>query len=167
MRDTTALFARYLDLAPLKGRDHGLVRCIFHPDHDPSLSVDLEAGVFKCFGCGAQGGLREFSQRVGEPWRGPDRTYLAPLDEEYTIMRRFALMRAERDLLNAQARLAPAGLVNDVYRHETRCIAQMRVEASDPDDEQTWERLAEAAAVETVIEALAVTGETRERRPIV
>ena len=40
-----------------------VVRCIFHQDRRPSLSIDLAKGVFNCFsGCG-KGGLIDFEQK--------------------------------------------------------------------------------------------------------
>jgi hypothetical protein len=61
------VFERHLDLAPLRGRRRGLVRCAFHrPDRHGSLSVDLDRGLFHCFRCGAQGGLLRFAELVGE-----------------------------------------------------------------------------------------------------
>lgn len=32
------------------------VKCPFHNDHRPSLSINLEEGWYKCFSCGAKGG---------------------------------------------------------------------------------------------------------------
>lgn len=32
------------------------VRCPFHDDHSPSLSINLVHGGFQCHGCGAKGG---------------------------------------------------------------------------------------------------------------
>ena len=65
--DATALFGRHVDLAALRGRRRGLVRCLFHqPDRRGSLSVDLDRGLFNCFTCGAQGGVKAFAVRVGE-----------------------------------------------------------------------------------------------------
>lgn len=37
-------------------------RCPFHEDKDPSLSVNYVTGLFKCFGCGAQGDVFKFYQ---------------------------------------------------------------------------------------------------------
>lgn len=34
---------------------NGMVRCIFHDDKTPSLSISLSKGLFKCHGCGAHG----------------------------------------------------------------------------------------------------------------
>ena len=39
-------------------------RCCFHPDDDPSLSVDAGRCVFNCFGCDAQGGLAALRRLV-------------------------------------------------------------------------------------------------------
>ncbi|MBI5428300.1 MAG: hypothetical protein HZA02_08505 [Nitrospinae bacterium] len=33
-----------------------LVRCCFHNDRNPSLSINLSGGHFKCHACGAKGG---------------------------------------------------------------------------------------------------------------
>jgi len=32
-----------------------LVRCIFHSDSRPSLSINTENGLYNCFSCGAKG----------------------------------------------------------------------------------------------------------------
>lgn len=37
-----------------------LVKCPFHADSTPSLSISLIHGGFKCFGCGAKGALIKF-----------------------------------------------------------------------------------------------------------
>lgn len=37
--------------------------CPFHEDNNPSLSVNFKTGLFKCFGCDAQGDIFEFYQR--------------------------------------------------------------------------------------------------------
>lgn len=59
------LFSKYIpDLKP--DREQQLVRCIFHQDDTPSLSINLKEGLFHCFGCGAKGGIKEFLKRVGE-----------------------------------------------------------------------------------------------------
>jgi hypothetical protein len=44
------------------------VCCLFHQEKTPSLSIDLEKGVFYCFGCGASGGVKQFAELVGEEW---------------------------------------------------------------------------------------------------
>ena len=37
--------------------------CPFHQDNTPSLSVDLEKGIYNCFGCDAQGDVFSFIMR--------------------------------------------------------------------------------------------------------
>ncbi len=46
------------------------VRCCFHDDKNPSLSVNLSSGGFYCFGCGAKGGdvIAFHMQRYGLPF---------------------------------------------------------------------------------------------------
>jgi hypothetical protein len=39
-------------------------RCPFHEDRDPSLSVNVETGLFKCHGCGASGSPVDFLMRM-------------------------------------------------------------------------------------------------------
>ncbi len=42
-----------------------LVRCCFHDDKIPSLSINLDHGGFNCFGCGTKGGdIIAFHQRI-------------------------------------------------------------------------------------------------------
>jgi hypothetical protein len=42
------------------GRGRDVVRCCFHKDSRPSLSINLENGRFKCFACGVSGDLVDF-----------------------------------------------------------------------------------------------------------
>ena len=39
-------------------------RCPFHKDETTSLMVMIESNVFKCFGCGAEGGPVDFISRI-------------------------------------------------------------------------------------------------------
>ena len=52
----------------------GIVRCLFHQDKTPSLSIDIERGLFHCFGCGASGGVRKFAELLGEKWANNHRS---------------------------------------------------------------------------------------------
>lgn len=36
-----------------------MIQCLFHKDKHPSMSITLTSGSFRCFGCGAHGGLAE------------------------------------------------------------------------------------------------------------
>lgn len=40
--------------------------CPFHDDHDPSLSINLEKGIFQCWVCGAKGNLLDFVMQMEE-----------------------------------------------------------------------------------------------------
>jgi hypothetical protein len=42
------------------GRHKAEALCPFHPDHNPSLSIDLQRGLFHCFGCNAGGDIPGF-----------------------------------------------------------------------------------------------------------
>ncbi len=50
------------ELKPTAG-GNALALCPFHEDHNPSLSVNLETGVFNCFSCDAQGDVFAFYMR--------------------------------------------------------------------------------------------------------
>lgn len=92
---TNSLQARFSDLVhrhipkftPCDGR--GLVLCLFHQEKTPSLSIDLEKGVFHCFGCGAEGGVKRFAELLGEPWENTR-------SESRTAKARRARFRAEQ-----------------------------------------------------------------------
>jgi len=56
------LVADYTDLEK-KGR-YWIGRCPFHEEQTPSFLIKGE--VFRCFGCGATGGMREFLKKVKE-----------------------------------------------------------------------------------------------------
>ena len=95
MIDALALFERHLDLRPLHGRARGLVRCRFHEDRTGSLSVDLAQGVFNCFGCGAQGGVRKFRELVGET--GSPQRSRASRESEWIKAWRQTVCRGQRE----------------------------------------------------------------------
>lgn len=43
--------------------------CPFHDDRNPSLSVNPESGLWRCFGCGESGNAKQFAEKVGETWQ--------------------------------------------------------------------------------------------------
>lgn len=131
------LFGRHLDLGPLGPRRQGVVRCIFHDDRHPSLSVDLDRGVFHCFACRAAGGLRDFALRVGESGPVP-----GPSAESIGLRQRMY-----------DARLAQAMRLGTVIYHFEGVVLALRDEGSR---EQDWAKLGEAAEIETRVRALIV-----------
>jgi DNA primase len=62
---------------------NGRARCVFHDDRDPSLSVDLVRGLFKCHGCGASGDAVSFVAR---------RLRLSEADAIVALRRRFGIV---------------------------------------------------------------------------
>jgi CHC2 zinc finger len=146
----SSIFDRHLDLAPLRGRHRGLVRCCFHQDRTASLSVDRDAGVFNCFGCGAKGGVKAFAVLVGEV-SAPTAQSGPPRRDDA----RHALCQAwgrpgVRDLY----------VLSDDFRSSRRTVALLRTAAvplgSTDADSEAWDTLALAARLETsmhVVEA--------------
>lgn len=53
------------------GNNRAKAICPFHDDHNPSMSVDGQRGIYKCFACGAGGDVfnfvREYSALKSEP----------------------------------------------------------------------------------------------------
>lgn len=59
--DPVSFYARYG--ITLKGKQTN-IKCVFHSDKTPSLSINADTGAFYCFGCGASGGdVLDFYQR--------------------------------------------------------------------------------------------------------
>src|SRR6266508_1933815 len=142
------LFGRHLDLAPLRGRRRGLVRCVFHvPDRRGSLSVDLDRGVFNCFACGASGGLGRFADLVGERGLGSSSRFEreSPLQEARRRILRIARAQDAR-----RAEWLPLWHVSDHIRLCARlaCEARQWGTVVGPDDPRAWPLLERAAAVE-------------------
>lgn len=142
------VFARHLDLAPLGRRRRGRVRCIFHQERTPSLSVDLDRGLFHCFGCGEQGGVVRFAGLVGER--------LPSADRHLTTAWESPLGRAHREIL-AEARRQPwyrpetrlIYFISDEIRRRRRAVTVARAIAELAGDRaETWSLLTTAAVVE-------------------
>ncbi|KAA0242501.1 MAG: hypothetical protein EDM70_14135 [Candidatus Brocadia sp. AMX2] len=56
----------YQELIPsleVNGKPEALGLCPFHDDTNPSLSVNVESGLFRCFSCDAKGDIFTFYQR--------------------------------------------------------------------------------------------------------
>jgi hypothetical protein len=60
--DYKSFYQRHIPKFEANGKTEVQCLCPFHDDKNPSLSVNLEKGVFKCFGCGEQGGVVKFIQ---------------------------------------------------------------------------------------------------------
>jgi len=73
MLDHYDLFSRHVqNLTEHQGGElRGL--CPLHDDHEPSWSGNRHTGLWRCFGCGAQGNTYQFAERVGESIPAKDR----------------------------------------------------------------------------------------------
>jgi hypothetical protein len=145
--DARALFGQYLDLAPLKGRSAGLVRCCFHgEDRHPSLSVDLDRGLFHCFTCGIGGGVRRFAEAVDAPI--PTRRAATQPVAGGALSRAFE--RATREG-RWYARWEALFVFSDVVRRSMAVADRARAlgHALGPEHPWTWDLLEHAARVET------------------
>jgi DNA primase len=60
--DLVSLVGQYIQLNP--GRKAYKGNCPFHDDSDRSLMVSAEKNIFKCFGCGSEGGPVEFIMQM-------------------------------------------------------------------------------------------------------
>jgi hypothetical protein len=140
------LFNRHLDLAPLGRRRRGLVRCIFHEERTASLSIDLDRGLFHCFGCGVAGGRRRFAERVGElaPVALRRECYVAPLEDARAEVLLGARRQPWASMLHEYA-------MADMVRYGRRRVTELRAEGHAVGD---WNSLAAAAHVETAVNAL-------------
>jgi hypothetical protein len=159
-RDPVTLFGRHLDLAPLRHHRHGLVRCIFHEDRTGSLSVDLDKGVFHCFGCGAQGGMRDFAVRVGEARENQDQLILVKPGVQpgaTPMLTAFAeALGRDRQQTARMEKWAPVFRSADVIRSLERVVDTLRARATaaGPDGPTTWDLLERAARIERDVERL-------------
>jgi hypothetical protein len=138
------LFGRYLDLRSLGGRRRGVVKCIFHEDRLPSLSIDLDRGLFNCFGCHAQGGVFKFAKLVGAAVPG-----VRPIEELSPLE---IAQQMVRDRTRRYGRWAGWFYANGSVRMRTQMVDEARRTATTlgPDHPKVWDLLALAAQVERV-----------------
>jgi hypothetical protein len=133
----------------LGGRRRGLTHCLFHKDDHPSLSVDLDRGVFNCFSCGEQGGLKRFAELVGEPAEFTRRRVNLRPETEAERARREVLAQ-DRRATAKRVEALPWWFANDHIRRCWNAARDARRIASTlgPEDARTWPLLERAASVE-------------------
>ncbi|MCO5948102.1 CHC2 zinc finger domain-containing protein [Mucilaginibacter flavidus] len=62
MSDLVAIISKHVKLQ--QGRKALKGTCPFHPDQSDSFMVSPEKNLFKCFGCGKEGGPAEFESWI-------------------------------------------------------------------------------------------------------
>src|SRR6056297_4094958 len=55
-----SFYAKYFDQHKRQANDEWKVRCPFHEDKTPSMSINMSTGMFNCFGCGKKGSAFDF-----------------------------------------------------------------------------------------------------------
>ena len=137
----TLLVQHGADLSRLRG-SRGMVRCILpgHDDGTPSLSVDLDAAVFHCFGCHAGGGLVHLRALLGED---------LPRHETPAQHR----LREHRAAEARWGDVLPLWRASDGMRHRRRVAASFRALARrwGAKHPACWPLLAQAARFETEV----------------
>lgn len=114
----------------LNGRRKGMVLCVFHQERTPSLSVNLDEGVFHCFGCDAKGGRLDFERRMVQ----------AAGVGGYALAQQQPWAKEPVKTLNA---------IQDWIRRTRTEITSIRETATD--DERGWALLAIAADLERAV----------------
>ena len=56
-------YKTFIPSLKVNGKTEALGLCCFHDDHNPSLSVNVQTGLFHCFSCDAKGDIFTFYQR--------------------------------------------------------------------------------------------------------
>jgi len=145
---TTLLTQHGADLSGLRG-SRGTIRCILpgHDDRTPSLSLDVDASLFHCFGCGEGGGLRRLRDLLSvAPTPSHERSFTASPPQPT----RQAVRRREPAGARLGAKWLPWWRVNAYIRRSAVAVKQARAVATrlGPDDPRTWALLGRAVSVE-------------------
>lgn len=61
--DFRGFYKRHIPKFEPNGKAEVQCLCPFHEDENPSLSVNVETGLFNCFGCGEKGNAIQFLQK--------------------------------------------------------------------------------------------------------
>ena len=105
--DISAVIQRFL---PLKksGAGRYVGRCPFHDDHSPSMSVNPQLGIYKCFACGAGGDVFKFVMehekldfKAAVEWVANDSGFALPAlgaPEKQEVLEERALVRTVNEL---------------------------------------------------------------------
>ena len=84
--DYQPFYVRYLPVLKMASGNEMKAICPFHPDTDPSLSVNLQTGQHYCFGCKASGDIFTFYAKMnGLTLPGDFPKVLAGIAKEFGI----------------------------------------------------------------------------------
>ncbi len=61
--DKGKFYQKFIPSLKVNGKSEALGLCPFHDDYNPSLSVNVETGLFRCFACDAKGDVFTFYQK--------------------------------------------------------------------------------------------------------
>lgn len=61
--DVAAFYKSHIHSLNINGKPEALGLCPFHDDHNPSLSINIKTGLFRCFSCDAKGDVFTFYQK--------------------------------------------------------------------------------------------------------
>ncbi len=129
--DYREFYTRYLPDAKLNGGSQGTACCPFHPDSNPSLSINRKNGFFKCFGCDAEGDIFSFyAKQHGVDVRRDFQAVLSGIAEDFGIA-----MTAANPLIVKTYDYSDknGGLLFQVCRMEPKSFRQRR-----PDGKGGW-----------------------------
>lgn len=62
--DLTKFYKGRIPSLQINGKPEAIGLCCFHADTNPSLSVNIETGLYRCFACGAKGDVFTFHQEA-------------------------------------------------------------------------------------------------------
>jgi hypothetical protein len=125
---------------PDNSRTNVSVRCFADPsahrreDRDPSCSVNLVSGLWKCHGCGARGGPQNAALAKGHTPRSALDLMIA-----YGLIEPGARLRTARELLDAPRRTPPARARTRARARETEPVAERPTLQVTEQDIARWE----------------------------
>jgi DNA primase len=130
-------------LGPRRGYgQNAMYRCPLHDDRTASLSVNLDTGLWLCFGCGRKGGIKTLFREMGES-----------IDGDTTL--RLAVRQAE-----STEDYIPPPLLDEQARRAHRALAH------EPEHSR-WERFCKRRGIDPALEEAYQIGWDKEREALV
>ncbi|MDA8103910.1 MAG: AAA family ATPase [Nitrospiraceae bacterium] len=125
--DKRSFYSSALPSLKVNGSETGQALCPWHEDTNPSLSIDLKTGVFKCFGCSKKGSIFDFyMERHSVDYK----TAFNALAQEAGL----SIQESPRKIVKTYDYTNEAGvLLFQVVRYEPKTFRQRR-----PDGKNGW-----------------------------